>query len=144
MTDFPFSLGALRGSLLFSNRENLKELHAKYIRILCKTNTKNTLCFYISCNDLCKLAPGKNLEYTLLYRILFVEGYQCPMFKKEESKVTWQIAQTSLSLMEQERPRDYGIFHLSVFFLLIVNRWELHYLRQSKSWYLAIIQSETK
>lgn len=86
MTDFPFSLGALRGSLLFSNRENLKELHAKYIRILCKTNTKNTLCFYISCNDLCKLAPGKNLEYTLLYRILFVEVYQCPMFKKRRKQ----------------------------------------------------------
>lgn len=66
MTDFPFSLGALRGSLLFSNRENLKELHAKYIRILCKTNTKNTLCFYISCNDLCKLAPGKSGIHTAI------------------------------------------------------------------------------
>ena len=45
--------------------------------------------------------------------------------------------------MAQEAKRPWYFPHLN-FLLLIVNRWELCYLKNSKSWYLAIIQSKTK
>lgn len=45
--------------------------------------------------------------------------------------------------MQQEWARDGSIFHISVSSYRL-NRWELYYFRNSKTWYLAIIQSKVK
>lgn len=144
MTIFPFSLGVLRGSLLLlSNRESTKIAMCKNSQdIVTDRNTKKYPC---SCFiSLVVKHINYFLEKTWIKLFYSIPSYWCFInticSKRKEAKS--RDNSLNLSLMWQEWPRDHTP-HLS-FFLLTVNRWELYYLRNSKSWYLAIIQSKLK
>lgn len=81
--------------------------------------------------------PGKTW-LSVAVKWLCADNFQVPFPKNEGVETIRHVVQTFPSLIDRVAK---GPWHICLDLFPIVNRWKLCYLKNSRSWYLAIIQS---